>query len=185
MAYVRAADYLVAAGRLVTGGDPVEPEPAAQAARAAIRRLDDAFRQHLSERSAEARADMERIATLVAGARRVERTALSLLSLSRMTDGFAFGERCARSLDRELEELHRWYTRLGDALVEGGGPPPQHEPDTRGRRRVLQCAHEAVTADDDGAQIAPALSLLWASQHLDNLWRLEAHLAQPRTPTLK
>jgi hypothetical protein len=46
---------------------------------------------------------------------------------------------------------------------------------------VLQCAHEAVTAEDH-AQIAPALSLLWASQYLDNLWRLEAHLAQPRLP---
>jgi len=27
--------------------------------------------------------------------------------------------------------------------------------------------------------IRPALGLLWASQHLDNFWRLEAHLAEP------
>jgi uncharacterized membrane protein YccC len=181
MAYARAADYLVVAGGLVTGADPVAPEHAAQAARVATRRLDDAFRQHLGERSTEGRTDVERIAALVAGARRVERTALALLALSPMTDGFTFGERCARSLDRELEELHRWYTGLGEALVDGAGPPAQHEPDTRGRRRVLQCAHEAVTAEDH-AQIAPALSLLWASQYLDNLWRLEAHLAQPRLP---
>jgi uncharacterized membrane protein YccC len=181
IAYARAADFLVAAGGLVTGGDPVEPEQAAQAARVATRRLDDAFRQHLGERSTEGRMDMERIAALVAGARRVERTARALLALSPMTDGFTFGERCARSLDRELEELHRWYTSLGDALADGGGAPAQHEPDTRRLRRVLQCAHQAVTADDE-AQIAPALSLLWASQYLDNLWRLEAHLGEPRRP---
>jgi hypothetical protein len=35
--------------------------------------------------------------------------------------------------------------------------------------------HEAITAGDKRA-IRPALVLLWASQHLDNLWRLESHL---------
>ncbi|MEA2442982.1 MAG: hypothetical protein QOJ12_274, partial [Thermoleophilales bacterium] len=71
-----------------------------------------------------------------------------------------------------------WYTSLGDAVVDVRTPPPQDQPDTGGRRRALDCARRAV-AEDDGASIGPTLSLLWASQHLDNLWRLEARLAEP------
>jgi uncharacterized membrane protein YccC len=177
-AYARAADHVVAtAHRLVAAGDPVGPERAAQAARVAAHRLDDAFRQYLAERSAK-RMNVESVATLVAGARRVQRTALSLGALARTTHGFALGDGCARSLDRELEALQSWYTSLGHALVDGGAPPPQHERDDRGRRRVLECARQAVSGDDDG-RIGPALSLLWTSQYLENLRRLEAHLAQP------
>src|SRR5437588_7118558 len=125
-AYARAADYVVAATRrLVAGGDASAPERAAEAARVAAGRLDDAFRQYLAERSAK-RMDMESVASLVAGARRVRRTGLSLLALSRRADSFGPGDRCARSLDRELEALQRWYTSLGDALVDGRAPPPQH-----------------------------------------------------------
>jgi uncharacterized membrane protein YccC len=178
-AYARAADYVVASvHRLVAGGDQVQQEQAAaEAARVAAGRLDDAFRQYLAERPGK-RMNIEGAATLVAGVRRLQRTALSLLALSRSTDGGRLGEECARSLDGELEAIHRWYTSLGNAVVDGRAPPPQHHPDTRGRTRALECARQAVT-EGDSASIGPALSLLWASQHLDNLWRLEAHLGQP------
>jgi hypothetical protein len=33
----------------------------------------------------------------------------------------------------------------------------------------------------DTATVTAALVLLWASQHLDNLWRLEAHLGERAT----
>jgi hypothetical protein len=36
---------------------------------------------------------------------------------------------------------------------------------------------EAV-ASGDKTKLRPALVLLWASQHLDNLWRLESHLGR-------
>lgn len=177
-AYARAADYLVAtAHRLVGDDDPIRPEQAALAATVAADRLDDAFRQYLGERSTK-QMNMESVATLVGGARRVQRTGLSLLALTRMTDVSALGEECARSLDRELEALHGWYMSLGDALADGSAPPPQHQRDARGRKRVLECARQAVS-ENDQARIGPVLSLLWASQYLDNLWRLEAHLAQP------
>jgi uncharacterized membrane protein YccC len=174
-AYASAADYVVAAAhRLVGGGDPAGAEQAAEAARVAARRLDDAFRQYLTERSTK-RMDVDSVVTLVAGARRVQRTALSLLALARMTDGLALGEECARSLDPELEALHSWYTSLGSALVDGRAPPPQHQSDARRPRLVLECLRQAVSGDDD-VRVGPALSLLWASQYLDELGRLEAHL---------
>ena len=174
-AYARAADYVVATvDRLVAGGDPVRQELAGQAARVAAGRLDDAFRQYLAEHPGRG-IDVESAATLVGGARRLQRTALSLLALSRTTDGPALADECARSLDRELDAVHRWYTSLGDAIVVGRAPPAQHRPDTGGRRRALECARRAV-AEDERVSIGRALSLLWASQHLDNLWRLEARL---------
>ena len=177
-AYARSADYVAATlHALVVGGDPAAPEQAAQAAGAATDRLDDAFREYLGERSAK-RMDVESVATLVAGAKRVQRTALSLRALTRTTDGAVLGDGCARSLDGEVEALHRWYTSFGDALVGGSPPPPQHERDARGRRRALECARQAVSGDDR-ARIGPGLGLLWAGQYLDNLWRLEAHLVQP------
>jgi uncharacterized membrane protein YccC len=177
-AYARAADYLAATVRRVAaGGDSSGAEQAGAAAGVAARRLDDAFRQYLGERSAK-RMDMDSVATLVAGARRLQRTAQALLMLTRMTDGSALGDRCSRSLDRDLETLRSWYTGLGSSLLDGGAPPPQHERDAGGRRRVLECAREAVSGHDE-VKIGSALSLLWASQHLDNLWRLEAHLAEP------
>ena len=45
-------------------------------------------------------------------------------------------------------------------------------------KRVLECARQAVS-ENDRTRIGPALGLLWANQYLDNLWRLEAHLATP------
>jgi hypothetical protein len=139
--------------------------------------MDDAFRQYLAERSSK-RMNVESVATLVAGAARVRRTALSLLAATRMTDGATLEDGCAESLDRDLEALRRWYARLGQALADGGTPPSQDDPDPRGRTRVLECAQRAVAGGDE-TRIGAAISLLWASQQLHDLWRLEAHLAGP------
>ena len=53
--------------------------------------------------------------------------------------------------------------------------PPPHIRDAEGRRRLLACVRDAPRASDK-ATVHAALVLLWTSQHLDNLWRLEAHL---------
>ncbi|MFL5825915.1 MAG: FUSC family protein [Thermoleophilaceae bacterium] len=175
-AYERSADYVVAASRRLVGAESAAPDEAAREARLAAGRLDDAFRAYLGERSTE-QTDMDSVATLAAGTMRLQRTAFSLLALTRMTNGFALGEPCARSLDRQLDALRDWYTHLGEALVDGSPPPAQTNPDTAGRKRVLECAREGVAADDEDRN-GSGLVLLWASQHLDNLWRLEAHLSQ-------
>jgi uncharacterized membrane protein YccC len=176
--YASAAEYVVAAvQRLEAGDGPALTEQAARGVTAESLRLDDALRQYLGERSPK-RMNMDSVATLVAGARRVQRTAVSVVALCRFAGGFALGEGCARSLDREVMALQSWYTSLGNGLVAANAPPPQHEPDSTGRKRVLECARMAV-AGGDGSSVRAGLSLLWASQHLDNLWRLEAHLAPP------
>jgi uncharacterized membrane protein YccC len=173
--FSRNADFVVAAGRqLVTGSASSEPEE--EAAAAAAHRLDDAYRQYLVERSA-GPVDGESLATLVAGAARVRRTGQSLSSLARMADGGPRLERCGDNLDGEVNALRSWYVTLGDALLRSTAVPPPHTRDTEGRRRLLECVREAV-ATGDKAKVRPALDLLWASQHLDALWRMEEHLGR-------
>jgi uncharacterized membrane protein YccC len=173
-AYARSADYVVAAeSELIAGvGDTAA---AAQAADLADHRLDDAFRQYLTERSPEI-AGRETVATLVAGAGRVRRAAQSLSALARAGEGDSLA-RCGANLDAEVHALRSWYVTLGDSLVHSTAVPPPHVRDTDGRRRLLECVREALTAGDATRRRA-ALSLLWASQHLDTLWQLEQHLGR-------
>jgi uncharacterized membrane protein YccC len=176
-AYGRGADYVVATAReLIEGRDSEDAARAERAADAALHRLDDAFRQYLGERSATA-FNVEDIAALVGGASRVRRAAQSLAALGRIADGKTRVERCGENLDLELHALQSWYVALGYALVNDRPVPPPHIRDTEGSSRLLACVRDA-TLDRDRETVKAALVLLWASQHLDNLWRLEAHLGE-------
>ena len=176
-AYARGTDYVVATARqLIEGGDSGDAARAERAADAALHRLDDAFRQYLAERSATP-VKVEDVGALVGGASRVRRAAQSLAALARMTDGDARLARCGENLDRELHALQSWYVTLGYALVNRRPVPPPHIRDTEGSSRLLACVREAARGRDE-ATVKAALVLLWASQHLDNLWRLEAHLGE-------
>jgi hypothetical protein len=176
-AYGRSADYLVATVRLIiAGGDQGGSSGAAQAAAAAVHQLDDAFRQYLAERSAE-RMNPESLGALVAGAARVRRAAQSLSALGRMTDREAGLKPCGENLDGEIHALRSWYVTLGDSFIHSTAIPPPHVRDAQGRRRLLGCVR-TVVAEGAGAKVRSALVLLWASQHLDDLWRLESHLGR-------
>jgi uncharacterized membrane protein YccC len=174
-AYASSADYAVAAVRHVIDGRGADPA-AARAADAALHRLDDAFRQYLAERSAST-LNLEDVAALVGGAARVRRAGQSLESLGRMVHADARLDRCGANLDRELHALQSWYAALGYALSNDRAVPPPHLRDLDGRSRLLACVG-AAAGDEDPAAAQAALPLLWATQHLDNLWRLEAHIAE-------
>ena len=120
---------------------------------------------------------MESVGTLVAGTTRMRRAGHSLSALVAMTDGDAILARCAANLDAEVHALHSWFIALGEALVHATAAPPPHIRDAEGRTRLLECVREAV-AGGDKTKLRPALALLWASQHLDNLGRLEANLGR-------
>jgi hypothetical protein len=176
-AYTRGTDYVIATARQVIDG--THPEDAARAGRAAdiaIDRLDDAFRQYLAERSATA-VNVEDVGALVGGAARVRRTAQSLEGLGRMADGSTRLARCGENLDRELHALESWFVTLGYALVNDRPVPPPHIRDAEGGTRLLACVREAARGRDKET-VKAALVLLWATQHLENLWQLEAHLAE-------
>jgi uncharacterized membrane protein YccC len=176
-AYARAADYVVATARqLIEGADSEDAARAGREADAALHRLDDAFRQYLAERSATA-LNVEDVGALVGGASRVRRAGQSLVSLGRMANCDTRLERCGENLDRELHSLQSWYVTLGYSLVNRRAVPPPHVRDTEGSTRLLACVRDAARTGED-ANVRAALVLLWASQHLENLWRLEAHLGE-------
>jgi uncharacterized membrane protein YccC len=176
--YARSADYVAdAVQQLVHAGDATR---ARRQARAAADRLDDAFRQYLGERSGD-RARLEELATLHAGATRVRLAAYSLSMLARPSAGSSGRERGADVLDGEVRRLHAWYVALGDAIVAAEPPPPPDDRDPELRLRILAYVRETVARDDE-AGIRFAVGLLWATQHLDNLRRLEVELAGSAAP---
>jgi hypothetical protein len=175
-AYARSADYVVATTQqLIHGGHAEDVARTGRAANAALHRLDDAFRQYLAERSATP-YNVEDVAALVGGAARVRRAAQSLTSLGRMADGKSL-ERCGTILEPDLNAIHSWYVTLGYALVNSRPVPPPHSHDADGSSRLLACVRDSARGTDNAA-VKAALVLIWTSQHLDNLWRLEAHLSE-------
>jgi uncharacterized membrane protein YccC len=176
-AYERAADYLAAAARqLIDGRTSEDPADAARAAAdVAVRRLDEAFRQYLGERSATP-VNPEDIAALVSGASRVRRAAESLTNLARMSNGDNRLDGCGQNLNRELGALQTWYSAFGFALMSGGALPPPQIHDEEDARQLLSCVRDAAQGSGT-APINAALALLVASQHLDNLSRLETLLS--------
>ncbi len=177
-AYSRSAEYVVAMTRQLIDGR-VSPDRTEQASALAVHQLDDAFRQYLADRSA-TKMDVESVATLVAGAARVRRAGQSLSALSSIVEGNGGLAPCGENLDGEVNALRAWYVTLGDSFVHASPVPPPHVRDAEGKRRLLHCIREAV-ADVDESKRRPALVLLWTSQHLDNLWRLEAYLGRHAT----
>ena len=176
-AYARGADYVLATTQhLIDGRGAEEAARAARAADGALHRLDDAFRQYLTERSATA-FDVEDVAVLIGGASRVRRAGLSLSTLGLMADGDLRLESCGENLERELHAVQSWYVTLGYSLENSRSVPPPHIRDVEGNSRLLACIRRAA-AGRDKETVKAALMLLWASQHLENLWRLEAHLGE-------
>jgi uncharacterized membrane protein YccC len=176
-AYERSADYVLTTARqLIEGGHAADAARAAREADAALHRLDEAFRQYLAERSATA-VNMEDAAALVGGAARVRRAAQSLTGLARLIGGTTRLEQCGRNLDGELQALHSWYVTLGYALVNRRPASQPHIRDTEGGSRLLACVREAAAGRDKDT-VKAALVLLWTRQYLDNLWTLEARLAE-------
>ena len=178
-AFARGADYVAAAAReSVMLGDAGETQRAAQAADTAGHRLEDAFRQYLVERSA-TRWNVEDVAALVSSTARVRRAAQSLLALRAMMDPARL-DRCGENLDGELNALHAWYVSLGWAIVNNRPVAPPHLRDGEGRRRLFECARKAASRGDKPSK-QEALILVLAAQHLENLRRLEAHVAAHAT----
>ena len=179
-AYERGADHVLAGLRTLTapaGTASGALLAAERAAEASSRRLDDALRQYLSERGG-AHIGLVDVTALAAGASRVRRTARSLAALAPDADDSPLLEHGARALADDVRLVHDWYDGLGRALAAGEDAPPLPARDGTAQEHVLRCASRAVAARDENA-ITAAFALLWASLHLDDLWRLERRLTAP------
>ncbi len=66
---------------------------------------------------------------------------------------------------------------LGDSVVNGTAVPPPEHRDPAARQRLLHCTRVAISGGEP-ATARNALLVLWASEHLDMLWRLEERLGR-------
>ena len=84
---------------------------------------------------------------------------------------------CAENLEQNVLALRAWYVTLGDSLVNGTAVPPPEQRDPAARKRLLHCTREAISRGQPTVS-RNALLVLWASEHLDMLWRLEGRLGR-------
>ena len=84
---------------------------------------------------------------------------------------------CAENLEQNVLALRAWYVTLGDSVVNGTAVPPPEHRDPAARKRLLHCTRAAISRGEP-ATARSALMVLWASEHLDMLWRLEERLGR-------
>jgi uncharacterized membrane protein YccC len=88
---------------------------------------------------------------------------------------------CADNLEQNVLALRAWFVTLGDSVVNGTAVPPPEIRDPAARKRLLHCTRAAISGGSP-AVARNALLVLWASEHLDMLWRLEQRLGRGTEP---
>jgi uncharacterized membrane protein YccC len=187
-AYADGAGYLASTVRSGTSpGDPGTPAPPALAgdaarAAAASRRLDDAFRTYLAERGAK-RLPLADVAGLVTGVAGLRLEADAVLDLWR-GDGQAGGDVAAarHEILGTAERVTGWYNSLATTMITGGELPKPLAHDTAADGRLVRAVRRDLLGDD-GRASATAVRMIWTSDHLDVVRRLQAAIISPARAT--
>jgi hypothetical protein len=191
-AYADGAGYLASTVRSgMSRGDPSTPAPPALAAlagdaaraAAASRRLDDAFRTYLAERGAK-RLPLADVAGLVTGVAGLRLEADAVLDLWRGDDGQAGGDLAAarHEILGMAERVTGWYDGLATTMSTGGEIPQPLADDTAADGRLVRAVRPDLLGDDDRAS-ATAVRMIWTSDHLDVIRRLQAAILSPARAT--
>ena len=185
-AYADSTRYLAAAVefgvRRCDARGPVCDAPSEEAghAAAAARRMDDTFRGYLAERGAKTvqLAEVTRLVTGVAGLRLA---ADAVLYLWERNGGQApGGDRTSARAELLLTSgsVTGWYGDLAVSL-DGRRPVPAPLPrDRNADARLLQAVGRDLRSED-GRATATAVRMIWTSDHLDAVRRLQATLVDP------
>jgi uncharacterized membrane protein YccC len=188
-AYADGAGYLASTVRSGTSrgnpGTPAPPALAGDAARAAAasRRLDDAFRTYLAERGAK-RLPLADMAGLVTGVAGLRLEADAVLDLWRGDDGQSGGDAAAahQEILGTADRLTGWYDGLATTLTTGGELPQPLAHDKAADGRLIQAVRRDLL-DNDGTATATAVRMIWTSDHLDVVRRLQAAIIPPARAT--
>jgi uncharacterized membrane protein YccC len=187
-AYADGAGYLASTVRSgMSHGDqgtPAPPALAGDAARAAAasRRLDDAFRTFLAERGAK-RLPLADMAGLVTGVAGLRLEADAVLDLWR-GDGQPGGDLAAarQEIQGTADRVTSWYDALATTLSTGGELPQPLAADTAADSRLVRAVRRDLLGDD-GKATATAIRMIWTSDHLDVVRRLQAAIISPARAT--
>jgi uncharacterized membrane protein YccC len=180
-AFVASSGYLAdAVGRLTTPHQ-VDLVPGQEASHRAYLRLDEAFRQFLTERGAKV-VPVETVAKLLTGSNRLRLGAYTLSTLPAPPNDSDPVEiesvAIAGALLRDsYANIHRWYEQFAELLEDRRptlDPPPEHE-------ELLHHALRAAFRDARSARrddrLRMALQMLWADQLLESQRQVQFDLA--------
>jgi uncharacterized membrane protein YccC len=181
-AFVASSGYLAdAVDRLTITARQIDTTPGQRASLAAYLRLDDAFRQFLTERGAKVIPVMN-VATLVTGSNRIRLAAHTLDELPSLP--VAPGQRELESvavagavLRDSYASSHRWYEEFGEVLSGSRGsldPPPPHDETLHG---TLRTAFDEARAARRSDRLRGILQMLWADELLEAQRQVQADLA--------
>jgi uncharacterized membrane protein YccC len=158
-------------------GDPVLDRRAAQAA---ARRLDDAFREYLSERGSKS-VSLADIGTLIAGVTAVRTTAESIQELWSTHDLKGSNERevVREALTQGVDSVAEWFGELSSVLVESQNAIAEPtEFDVTLQQLVNNVRHDFSDVDGNGTAVAFKIVLT------DDYLRQLHHLQQRMLPVI-
>ena len=182
-AYVASAQYLdsvvgYAVSCCLPAPRPTTPQDSRRAA-AAARRLDDAFRTYLAERGAKP-VPLSEMTALVTGVVGVRLAADAVLELwERYADGQPPSDDRAAAQSALLalaDRLLQWYTALANALDGQGRVPEPLARDHTTKAQLIEAVRRDLY-DADGRATPTAIRILWTSDHLEVVRRLQPSLA--------
>ncbi|MFE4497026.1 FUSC family protein [Streptomyces niveus] len=195
-AYTASSRYLAAAvefGMRRPGSRPastaVEAKRQAVRAASAARRMDDAFRQYLTERGAKT-TPLAEFAMLIGGVIGLRLAADTVLDLWERDGDQAFGEGSAarptqlphaqlrHTLLRRTWQVTDWYDDFARSL-DGERPVPRSPDLDADADRALVRALREDLRDKHGIASATAVRVIWTGDHLSALRRNQPTLVQP------
>jgi uncharacterized membrane protein YccC len=161
-----------------SGPTPSRPGDHSAQASAAARRLDDTFRNYLSERGAK-RVRLSEVTKLVTGVAGVRLAADAVLDLWN-DDVPHSGDRSAarRELESATENLTGWFDRFADSLIGSSAVPEPLAPDRVADGRLVQAVGQDLRAPA-GETSATGVLVIWTGDHLDGVRRLQERLVDP------
>lgn len=181
-AYADSAQYLLNAVDYAVSccapGIPISPQNGRRAA-AAARRLDDAFRTYLAERGAKS-VPLSEMTTLVTGVVAVRIAADAVLELwEQFTDDqLPLNDRAAAhsQLVALAERVRQWYATLAGSFEQHSQAPDPLTPDHTIKAQLIEAVRRDLH-DSAGRATPTAIRILWTSDHLEVLRRLQPTLA--------
>jgi uncharacterized membrane protein YccC len=153
--------------------DPLEARRVAQAA---ARRLDDAFREYLSERGSKS-VTLADVSSLIAGVTAVRTTADSIQSLWTSHDLHGLGDRkvVREALTQGVDSVSRWYVQLAD-VVTGSHETLSAPEDFEVSVQELVNTVRRDLSDEAGHGTAVAFKIVWTDDYLRQLHQLQGRL---------
>ena len=158
---------------------PASP-PTDEATRAAAtsRRLDDAFRNFLTERGAKhyLLADLITLMNAVAVLRQTGDAILELWSGAGLSEGDR--TRARREVRGSGDRLTAWFEQAAEALLGQGQTPHPTAIDSSANARLIAALAQDLSGEDNRGAAA-AVRVLWTEEHIDAARRLEVKVAEP------